>query len=130
MSAGAEEGHEFREHRAKSAKDPVTTSARPADATSTPQWRARARRRRGSRATTTGSVEPTFQTVVEVCGLTVTGVLTGTAQPPVDSLAVSGNVQQLSCNQALELVDALLLVVTRMDDFVEELYDAARDRES
>jgi len=45
----------------------------------------------------------------------------------------SGDVRRLSCGEALELVDALLLVVTRMDAVVEERHgtptDATGDRE-
>jgi hypothetical protein len=79
------------------------------------------------------AIHPDFRTVVTVCHLTVTGVLAGTARPPMDSIAISGDVQRLSCDEALELVDALLLVVTRMDVVAEERYgattDETRDRE-
>lgn len=79
------------------------------------------------------SVPPAFRTVVTVCGLRVTGVLAGMAWSPVDSIAISGDVQRLSCDEALELVDALLLVVTRIDVVAEECYgattDETRDRE-
>ena len=63
-----------------------------------------------------------FRTNASVCGLMVTGVLAGMAWPPVESIAVNGNVQRLSCDEALELADALLLVVIRMDGFVKDRY--------
>jgi hypothetical protein len=50
----------------------------------------------------------------------MTGVLPVTASRPTGSVAATGDVQRLSCDQALELVDALLLVVTRMDAMAEE----------
>jgi hypothetical protein len=65
-----------------------------------------------------------FRTTVAVGELTVTGVLPGTARQPVGSIAIGGDVHRLSCDQALELVDALLLVVLRMDDVAEERYSA------
>ena len=67
-------------------------------------------------------MHPEFRTEVTVAGVTVTGVLPATARPPGGSIAISGDVHQLSCDHALELVDALLLVVTRMDTIVEERY--------
>jgi hypothetical protein len=88
-------------------------------------------RSRSSMWSRAGRAEPLFRTEVAVCHLTVTGVLT--VRPPVDSIAIGGDMQRLSCDEALELVDALLLVVTRMDVVVEERYgattDEARDRE-
>jgi hypothetical protein len=73
-----------------------------------------------------------FRTEVAVAGVTVTGVLPATAQRRVGSIAISGDVSRLSCDLALELVDALLLVVTRMDIILEERYSATttatRDR--
>lgn len=67
------------------------------------------------------STHPEFRTVVAIAGVTVIGVLPGTARP-VGSIAISGDVHRLSCDQALELVDALLLAVTRMDVIAEERY--------
>jgi hypothetical protein len=121
MSAGDDKGNGFREHRAKIGNNPVGSPTRPDDGASTPKQDARARRRRGARA----RVEPLFRTEVAVCDVTVTGVLAGTARLPVDTIAISGDVRQLSRDEALELVDALLLVVTRLDDFVEERDSAA-----
>jgi hypothetical protein len=57
----------------------------------------------------------------------VTGVLSGMAWSPMDSITITGQVRRLSCDQALELVDALLLVVTRVDEFVEERYRPSTD---
>jgi len=68
------------------------------------------------------SMHPAFRTEVAIAGVTVRGVLPGTARLPVGSIAVSGDVHRLSCDQALELVDALLLVVTRLDVVAEERY--------
>jgi len=74
-----------------------------------------------------------FRTEVAVCELTVTGVLPRTVRPLGGVIAIGGDVDRLSCDQALELVDALLLVVTRMDVVAEERHrattDAARDLE-
>jgi hypothetical protein len=69
------------------------------------------------------SVHPEFRTEVAVGEVTVSGLLSGTT--PVGSIAVSGDVHRLSCDEALELVDALLLVVTRMDLVAEERDHAA-----
>ena len=84
------------------------------------------------RAESVPSLQPEFRTEVAVAGVTVTGVLPATARPPVGSIAISGDVHRLSCDHALELVDALLLVVTRMDTILEERYSATetatRDR--
>lgn len=66
------------------------------------------------------SVHPEFRTEVPAGVLTVTGVLPVTASQPAGSVAVRGDVRRLSCDQALELVDALLLVVIRMDAVAEE----------
>jgi hypothetical protein len=78
------------------------------------------------------SMDPVFRTEVAVCDLTVTGVLRSTAPLQEGVIAVGGDVHRLSCDQALELVDALLLVVTRMDVVVEERHSATiattRDR--
>ena len=85
------------------------------------------------RAQPVRSTPPEFRTAVAVGGLTVTGVLPGTARPPVAAIAICGDVHRLTSAQALELVDALLLVVLRMDDVAEERYCANactnRDRE-
>jgi hypothetical protein len=79
-----------------------------------------------------GSMHSEFRTEVAVAGVTVSGVLPATARPTVGSIAISGDVYRLSCDLALELVDALLLVVTRMDIILEERYSATatatRDR--
>jgi hypothetical protein len=75
--------------------------------------------------------QPAFRTTVSIGELTVTGVLPcrsqlpDTAQMPVGSIAIGGDVRHLSCDHALELVDALLLVVLRMDGVAEE-HDSAR----
>jgi hypothetical protein len=71
------------------------------------------------------SKHPAFRTAVEVCELRVTGVLPGTPRPSGGVIAISGDVRRLSSDQALELVDALLLVVTRMDVVAEERDGAA-----
>ena len=95
--------------------------------------RSLANRRHGSRSTRAAAAEraqavrstpPEFRTAVAVGGLTVTGVLPGTARPPVAAVAIFGDVHRLTSAQALELVDALLLVVLRMDDVAEERYSA------
>jgi len=76
--------------------------------------------------------QPEFRTQVVVGQVMVTGVLPGAACTE-GSLAISGDVRRLSCGEALELVDALLLVVTRMDVVAEERLgtpiDATCDRE-
>jgi hypothetical protein len=74
-----------------------------------------------------GAAENVFRTEVAVCGLTVKGVLPSTVGPQGGAIAIGGNVQRLSCDQALELVDALLLVVTRMDVVAEERCSATTD---
>jgi hypothetical protein len=127
MSAGDDKGNRFRAHRAKLVKDGVAPAAPGTPAAATRKRGTRARGRRRSRAGVAGRIEPAFRTEVSICELTVTGVLAGMAGPPVDSIAVNGNVQRLSCDEALELVDALLLVVTRMDEFVEERYRPITD---
>jgi hypothetical protein len=80
----------------------------------------------------TDAPNPEFRTQVVVGQVMVTGVLPGGA-PTDGSVAVSGDVRGLSCDEALELVDALLLVVTRMDAVAEERSgtptDATGDRE-
>lgn len=84
------------------------------------------------RAEPAPSMHSEFRTEVAVAGVTVTGVLPATARPTGGSIAISGDVSRLSCDLALELVDALLLVVTRMDIILEERYSATttatRDR--
>jgi hypothetical protein len=76
---------------------------------------------------------PQFRTQVAVGEVMVTGVLPCTARAHAGSIAIGGDVRFLSCDEALELVDALLLVVARMDVAVEErcsmTIDATRDRE-
>jgi hypothetical protein len=127
MSAGDDKGNRFREHRAKLVRDGVAPAAQSNSAASTPQRDTRARGRRRPGAGVAGRIEPAFRTDVSVCELTVTGELAGMAGPPVDSIAINGNVQRLSCDQALELVDALLLVVTRMDEFVDARHRPTTD---
>lgn len=73
------------------------------------------------------SVHPEYRTEVAAGVLTVTGVLPFTAPQPTGSVAVTGDVHRLSCDQALELVDALLLVVSRMDAVAEECLGATVD---
>jgi hypothetical protein len=73
------------------------------------------------------SIHPVFRTEVAVCDLTVTGVLPGTVRPQGGTIAIGGDVRRLSCDEALELVDALLLVVTRMDVVAEERHSATSD---
>jgi hypothetical protein len=80
-----------------------------------------------------GAAENVFRTEVAICELTVTGVLPGAVGPHGGTIAIGGDVHGLSCDEALELVDALLLVVTRMDVVAEERHsattDTPRDRE-
>jgi hypothetical protein len=72
------------------------------------------------------SADPEFRTTVTVGELTVTGALPGTPRPPgwaqlpLASVGIGGDVQHLSCDEALELVDALLLVVLRIDGVAEK----------
>jgi hypothetical protein len=67
-----------------------------------------------------------FRIRLPVGELTVTGVLPATSprrdreQPPMGSVSIAGDVQHLSCDEALELADALLLAVMRVDDVEEE----------
>lgn len=69
---------------------------------------------------------PEFQTDVTVAGgaVVVTGVLPGTARLPVGSVDISGDVRGLTSDEALELADALLMIVMRMDTMAEERYQA------
>jgi hypothetical protein len=67
-----------------------------------------------------------FRTQVLVGQVMVTGVLPGAAWTE-GSVAISGDVRRLSCDEALELVDALLLVVTRMDVVAEKRYGTPID---
>jgi hypothetical protein len=73
---------------------------------------------------------PEFRATVTVGELTVTGVLPGTSrqtdavQLPEGSIAIAGDVQHLSCDDALQLVDALMLVVLRLDGATEERHSA------
>jgi hypothetical protein len=62
---------------------------------------------------------PEFRTVVAIAGITVTGVLSDPSRQE-GSIAISGDVHTLCCDQALELVDALLLVVMRIDVAAEK----------
>ena len=85
------------------------------------------------RAEPTPPEQPELRTTVPVGELTVTGVLPGTPALPVGSIAIGGDVSRLSCDEALELVDALLLVVLRIDEAAEQRYGVAipenRERE-
>jgi hypothetical protein len=79
-------------------------------------------------STPTGrTMHPQFRTVVAVGEVTVTGALPCTARALAGSIAIGGDVRYLSCDEALELVDALLLVVARMDVVVEERYSVTID---
>lgn len=54
-----------------------------------------------------------FRTVLPLPGLTVTAVLADPLSP--GSIAITGDVRNLDCDQALQLSDALLLAVLRID---------------
>ena len=71
-----------------------------------------------------GDVHPEFRTVVEVGGVTVTGVLPGTPWRPEGGITISGHVVALWRSQARELADALLVVVDRLDAVTDERYGA------
>lgn len=61
-----------------------------------------------------------YRTVVAVVGgVTVTGVLPGTAWEPEGSVAVSGDVHLLRRDQARELAEALQLVADRLEASAE-----------
>lgn len=70
---------------------------------------------------------PDFHTVAVVAGVTVTGMLPGTAWRPKGVIEISGDVHRLCCDHALDLADALLLVVCRMDVVYEERYGTIDD---
>jgi hypothetical protein len=55
-------------------------------------------------------------------GLSVTGVLPGTAWRPEGTIAISGELGHLWRGQAGELADALHLVVERMDVCAQQRY--------
>jgi hypothetical protein len=99
-------------------KLPGSTPNRPAGGSGYQSSRTRV----AGRAESVPSRHPEFRTEVTVAGMTVTGVLSATARPPAGSIEINGDVHRLSCDHALELVDALLLVVTRMDLVLEERY--------
>lgn len=63
-----------------------------------------------------------FRTVVEVAGVTVTGVLPGTAWRPEGGVQICGDVQHLGRDQARDLAYALHVVATRMDSVADERY--------
>jgi hypothetical protein len=68
-------------------------------------------------------VHPEFQTVVAVVGgVSVMGVLPGSAWRPEGLIAVSGDVSYLWRDQARELADALRLVADRMDACAQQRY--------
>jgi len=70
-------------------------------------------------------VHPEFRTVVEVGGgVTVTGVLPGTAWRPSGGIAIGGHVQVLWPDQARELAAALMVVADRLDDVAAARYGA------
>ena len=92
-------------------------------------------RRHGSRGLGAGTAEkvepmrpalPEYRTTVAIGRLTVTGVLPGpsrlrdVARPREPWIAIGGYVHHMTCDRALELADALLLVVLRMDGVAEE----------
>ncbi len=66
-----------------------------------------------------------FRTVLPLRGLTVTAALADPLSP--GSIAITGDVRKLDCDQALQLSDALLLAVMRMD--VAEAGGQPRGRE-
>lgn len=143
MSAGEENGNGFHENREQIVDDAIEPSqehaadippaipapTRPAGGSA---WRSSCAGMAG-RAEPVRFTHPEFRTGAAFGELTVTGVLPAATRPPVGSIAISGDVRRLSCDQALELADALLLVVTRMDVVAEQRYgastDATRDRE-
>jgi hypothetical protein len=138
MSAGDQMGNAY-EHHDEIVEDAIAHAAEPQEhenevppAGAEPVPRLRLVRGFASRRHPKGNVKPVrasmlFRTEVAVCGLTVKGVLPSTVRPQGGAIAIGGNVQRLSCDQALELVDALLLVVTRMDVVAEERCSATTD---
>jgi hypothetical protein len=68
---------------------------------------------------------PEFRTQVVVGQVMVTGVIPGACTE--GAVAITGDVRRLSCDEAFELVDALLLVVTRIDVVAEERYGTPID---
>jgi hypothetical protein len=119
MSAGKDEGQRFHEDREKIVRGAIEghggPSSHPGKAASTEPMRVS---------------HPEFRATVTVGELTVTGVLPGTsrqthaAELPEGSIAIAGDVQHLSCDDALQLVDALMLVVLRLDGATEERHSA------
>ena len=70
-------------------------------------------------------VYPAFRTEVVVTGgLSVTGVLPGTAWRPEGGIAIGGELGVLWRDQARELAAALVLVADRLDACADERYGA------
>jgi hypothetical protein len=137
-SAGEQNVNEFRENHEETVNNDAIERAGgsrehaadipPVDVESVP----RLGRANCATSTPTGQAgHPQFRTEVPVGALTVTGVLPCSARALAGSITIAGDVRFLSCDEALELVDALLLVVARMDVVVEQYsttMDATRDR--
>jgi hypothetical protein len=118
MGAGEEQGDELSEDP-KAQEHPADIPLAGAEPSRPgPLWTVANCREPGDTAEPVRSSHPEFRTEVTVGEVTVTGVLPGTARPR--SIAIGGDVHRLSCDQALELADALLLVVMRMDIVAEE----------
>ena len=150
MTAGEHEGHGFHQTHQKVVEGAIEQTAAPPDHASDaplagaepasysgPDLRLVGRHpsrsscdRRAERVGLMRLAHARFETTVTIGELTVAGVLPGAswlldpAQSPVGSIAIDGDVQDLSCDDALELVDALLLVVLRMDRVAEGRHGA------
>jgi hypothetical protein len=141
MSAGDQMGHAYEHHHDEIVEDAIADAAEPqeheyevppAGAEAVPRLRlvrgfASRRHPKGKVKPAPASMHAVFRTEVAVCGLAVKGVLPSPVPAQGGAIAIGGNVQRLSCDQALELVDALLLVVTRMDVVAEERCGATTD---